>query len=128
MSQRNVEVVRAAYRAIHGLDTRALARLFTRDIALKSDVLDDRIFRGRNGVRAYAEQLRRARHRPPGPDVDDVAESGDHVVAVPRARVQETGVALDLPVAHVWRIRRGKVAGLRTYRSLQEALDAVRRE
>jgi len=127
MSQENLEIVQAAYHAISEADKRALRGLISRDITLKSGLLDDRPYRGHHGVAAWAETLRESWSGPLQPQADAFIEHGDRVVVLARSRVPgtETGIAIHLPIAHVWKIRRRKVARFDSYRSFQEALEAA---
>jgi ketosteroid isomerase-like protein len=58
---------------------------------------------------------------------EQITEHGDRVLVIARtsAKGETSGVATDARVAHVWTIRGGKITRLQTFRTRDEALEAV---
>src|SRR5262249_3935003 len=50
-------------------------------------------------------------------EIHQMVDAGDHVVAIGRTKgtVRSTGKSFDVPIAHVWRIREGRVAGFNPF-------------
>ena len=61
-------------------------------------------------------------------EVDQIIDTGDHVVAVGRSRgrVRANGQQFDLAVAHVWTLRQGKVRRFEVYLDTPAMLNALR--
>jgi len=129
VSQENVELVQKAYRAINDADDEALLRLATSDIELDVAglVLDQGTFHGSEGTRAYVEGLREVWGESVRSHPEHFTEHGDRVLVMARtsARGRTSGAAVDARVAHVWTIRDGKIARFQTFRTREEALEAV---
>jgi uncharacterized protein len=130
MSQENVEIVQAAYRAINDGDDERLLGLVASDIEIVASsgvLLDQGIYRGLEGSVAFRESLREVWGDSLRVQAEDFIEHRDHVVVMARtsARGKSSGAEVDLPVAHVWTIRDGKVVRFQTFARREEALEAV---
>ena len=97
------------------------------DIAERPDSPDPRRATGREQALAAFRSLRE--------DFDDYRfeprefhVEGDHVIAVARqsATGRLSGVPVEGDIVHAWRISGDRVAGLRAFSTLEEALDAIR--
>ena len=124
MSAADVEFLRAAYEEF--------SRTGELDMELLAADLD---FRQPppNALTGGREELRKAQadfleafddfHVEPQEFID----AGEHVVVVVRmgGRAKETGMVIDQPIAHVWKISNGKAIRLHAYTGRAEALEAV---
>jgi uncharacterized protein len=63
-------------------------------------------------------------------EAKDFIDAGDSVVVVARisGRGRESGVEMEMQVAHLWTVRDGKVVSGDVYRTADEALEAARRQ
>jgi ketosteroid isomerase-like protein len=130
MSQENVEVVKAAYRAINSGHDERLLGLAASDVELdvaSGLLLDQGTYRGLEGVLEYAESLREVWGNSLRVQVEDYIEQRDHVVVLARisARGKSSGAEVEVPVAHVWTIRAGKIVQFQSFASREEALDTL---
>jgi ketosteroid isomerase-like protein len=129
MSQENVQIVQAAYRAVNSGDTERLLGLAASDIEIQASglMLDQGTYRGHEGAMAYGENLREVWGDSLHIHVEDFIEQGDHVVVLARtsARGKSSGAELDMPVAHVWTIRAGKIVRFQAFASRPDALEAA---
>jgi ketosteroid isomerase-like protein len=127
MSQANVEVVRRAYEEF---DRARRAPLYLLDPEVEwhtaADLPDSGVHRGHDGVAAliqeWADSFDDFRA-----DVAEFIDRGDYVVVpvVLRGRIRGSDEEVALPETHVWKVRKGKVAEVREYRTLEQALDAA---
>jgi uncharacterized protein len=132
MSRENVELVRRGYELFARGDVEGVAALFSSD----ADVADA----GGLGIAGTAAGRRTG---PAGflqatVDVNEVfddytveaeefIDAGDSVVVAVRlsGRGRESGVELEMHVAHLWTVRDGKVVRGDVYRTADEALEAA---
>ena len=129
MSQENVEIVRAAYRAFNSGDAERLLGLVASDIEIQASglMLDQGTYEGHEGVVAYGENLREVWGDSLHIHVEDFIEEGDNVVVMARtsARGKSSGAEVDIPLAHVWTIRDGRVASMHAFTHRTDALRAA---
>ena len=129
MSQENVEVVKAAYRAINSGDDQRLLGLAASDIEIEASglMLDQGTYRGLEGALEYAASLRQVWGNSLRVHVDGFIEQRDHVVVTARtsARGKSSGAEVDIRVAHVWTIHDGKIVRFQTFANRDEALDTL---
>jgi ketosteroid isomerase-like protein len=84
------------------------------------------VFKGRDGAARYVAWLRDSwsawRFWP-----ERFFDAGDHVVVFGRvvAKGRSSGVPIELPIAHVWTLREGKLWRLRIYPTKADALNAL---
>ena len=128
MSQANVEVVRAAFRAFEGRDSEAWVNCFHPNIELllPRNVLEGGSYQGHEGVRraladAYEtwEDFRF--------EIQDVRTVDDHVVVLGRTTAVGKGDAptVEYQSANLCKMCEGKIAYFRPYQSHSEALEAA---
>jgi ketosteroid isomerase-like protein len=136
MSQENISLVRdltEAVSSVLGPDPEVFDRAF-RDYAderfelhLPADYPEGgQIFRGREGMRAYAALLRET-WQEWGFVPEQFLDADDNVVVFARlvARGHESGVPVELETNHVWTIRDGRATSMQVFRDRSEALEAV---
>jgi ketosteroid isomerase-like protein len=92
-----------------------------------SELLDGRVYRGRDAVRAYLDSLRTDVWRDLTMQVEAIAEQDDVVVALVRWHGvgRGSGVPVDMPAGWVATLRDGRVASARLTLDRQRALAAV---
>jgi ketosteroid isomerase-like protein len=128
MSQENVEVVQAAFRAFEAKDSEAWVNCFhpNAEFLLPRNVLEGGSYRGHEGVRrALADSYETwAGFRI---EIQDMREIDDRVVALGRTINVGKGDAptVEYQSAYIAKLRDGKIAYLRPYQSHVEALEAV---
>jgi ketosteroid isomerase-like protein len=125
VSQENVELLRAAYEgwnAGKGFDP----ELLTPDVHFTQPEIGDVEYHGREGVARGIEELTSVfddvRAEP-----EDFFVEGPHVVVFVRLSgvARGSGVAVELPLAHVFRFRGKQIDRWHTYAERDEALKAV---
>jgi ketosteroid isomerase-like protein len=128
MSQQNVEIVRAAFRAFEERDSEAWVHCFhpTVELLLPRNVLEGGSYRGHTGVRraiADAFETWEAFHF----DIQDIREIDDRVVVLGRTTAVGKGdaPAVEYQSANLCQMREGKIAYFRSYQSHNEALEAA---
>ena len=128
MSQENVGLVQALYRAVNRNDAEAILALMAPDIEIVPDLLlDQGLVRGHEGVRALRATLREAWGDSFRISPEEFIEHEDRVVVILRVEgtAKASGLNVDLPGAHLATLRDGKVARLETFPSRSQALEAV---
>ena len=129
MSQENVEVVKEAYRAINDRDDEAMLRLAASDVEIEASglMLDQGTYRGHDGLRAYAESLRKVWGDSLRTHPEEFVEHGDWVMVMSRTSATglTSGATVDALVAHVWTIRSGKIVRFGTFADRKTALEAA---
>jgi ketosteroid isomerase-like protein len=128
MSQENVEIVRAAFRAFEGRDSEVWVSCFhpSVELLLPRNVLEGGSYRGHAGMRrALAdafETWEEFRF-----DIQDIREVDDRVVVLGRATAVGKGdaPAVEYQSGYLFKMREGKIAYFRPYQSHGEALEAV---
>ena len=126
MSRDNVEVAKAAHRALQERDFEALLELCCEDIEWRQDprFVEPGTFRGHEGVLKFHESLYETFE-----DFDLVPErfmtAGDKVVVFLHisASDQGNGIAVDNDVANVLSFRDGKITVLEIYLDRSEAAE-----
>ncbi len=129
MSQENVEIVQQAYRTFNDRDEEAGFELFGSDVEIDASclMLDQGTYRGRAGVRAYFEDLRKVWGESLHSHPQEFIEHEDRVMVMSRATATggTSGVPVDALVAHVWTIQGGRIVRFQTFGSRKEALEAA---
>jgi ketosteroid isomerase-like protein len=128
MSQQNVAVVRAIYRAFARRDRDALVRDVDPSIRVYDRPLhpDASVYEGREGFLRFSETdweaFEEVVYEP-----EDFLASGPYVV-VPikqRGRGKTSALGIEERIVNVWKLRRGKCIELRIFSTIEEALDAT---
>jgi ketosteroid isomerase-like protein len=127
MSQENVEIVRAAFRAFEERDSETWVDCFhpTVELLLPRNVLEGGSYRGHMGVRraiADAYETWEAFHF----DIQDIRAVDDRVVVLGRTTTVGKGdaPAVEYQSATLCKLREGKIAYFHPYQSHLEALEA----
>jgi ketosteroid isomerase-like protein len=137
MSQENVEIIRAMWEPVKGLDTttidwdtaiRGLGQVFSPEVELRWSATgpEARVYRGLDGVaqafREWVEPFSEYHVEPL-----DYIEAGDYVVVPNRQRGvgKTSGVPVELEVTNVYEFRGGQIARMDEYDTVEEALEAV---
>jgi uncharacterized protein len=133
MSQENVEIVRRGYELYGVGDLEGVARMFADDAELAD--LGGLGVVGTAAARRYGPEgflLANAEALDAFDDyhveVEDFIDAGDAVVAPVRisGRGKASAAKLETRLAHVWVLRGGKVIRGEVYRTVEDALEAVR--
>jgi ketosteroid isomerase-like protein len=128
MSQQNVAVVRAIYRAFARRDRDALVRDVDPSIRVYDRPLhpDASVYEGREGFLRFSETdweaFEEVVYEP-----EDFLANGPYVV-VPikqRGRGKTSALGIEERIVNVWKLRRGKCVELRIFSTIEEALDAT---
>lgn len=122
----NAQVIRGAFEAAERSDKEALFRLLKPGVEWQLiGLLPDRpsFYRGREEVWAYARSLAE-QFEDPHPELVEVEEVGDHVVARVRlrGRSRATGDDVDLGFSMLVKIEEGRIARADDYEDHEEAL------
>ncbi len=128
MSRENVEVVRAQYADFHPRTFEAKLTTASPDIEWHTTdaFVDAEVLRGRAAVLDFL-------HRFWG-EFDEIAvspeefiDAGEQIVAVCRfrARGKTSGAETNMTLVHVWGFDAGEVVRVRTFRSRDDALEAL---
>jgi ketosteroid isomerase-like protein len=129
MSQENVETFRRAVDAINRGDIAAVVELldpeFEAGVPPEFSAEPD-TYRGHDGIRRYFESFNASmdeiRYEP-----ERVWDAGDSVVAAVRltAKGRHTSISVEQRFGHVWTFSEGKAISVRTYASMDEAVQAL---
>jgi len=125
MSQENVELMEAAYAAITRKDFEAFLALSHPDIEFYSLIADaeGKEFRGHAGVREWWDSVIQSLEVTPSPDqIDSFRDRG---ISHLQLAGMIDGVAVPQAMWMAWRVRDGLLVWWRTYRTEDEALEAV---
>jgi ketosteroid isomerase-like protein len=128
MSQENVGIVRAAFRAFEAKDLEAWVNCFhpNVELLLPRNVLEGGSYRGHEGVRrALADAFETwAAFRF---EIHDIREVDDRVVVLGRATTVGKGdaPAIEFQSGYVFKMGEGKIVYFRPYQSHHEALEAA---
>src|SRR5947209_3398414 len=124
MSRENVEIVRAAYSAYKDEGVEGLFPYFAPDIEwdMTKTRVADRVYTGPDGVREFFERLGKAweeyafRYK-------TFLNADDEVLAIGgfRGRAAGSGIEVEAPLVHIWKMRDGKGVRLRAYLDYCEA-------
>jgi ketosteroid isomerase-like protein len=125
MSQENVEIMEALYAAIERVDLDAFLALSHPEIEFHSMIAEAEggDFRGHDGVREWWRSVIESLGVRPGAEqTESFRDRG-----ISRFRLSGTieGVAVPQTMWMAWRVRDGLVAWWSTYRTEEEALEAV---
>lgn len=138
MSQENVESLRAFLetwgRQPWTLEDWQLGEVidlsfFDPDVAYEDTVLPDHgdeVYRGREGmIRAGERWIEGFEWLLV--ELEQIVVTGNHIVSLHRARSKalHTGIEFETPVAYLWTFRDGKVIHFRSYRGVEQALEAA---
>jgi len=128
VSQEDVEIVKAAWRALNRGDIDALLTFHTDDVDFRppSHLLDGTVFHGHAGVRAWWDRVT---------DVWSELEGSPSLLAAGGAQVvmsidirlvgRESGVPVNQVFVNIYTLRDGKIAASTAFRSEREALEAA---
>ena len=127
MSQQNVAVVRAIYRAFAHRDRDALVRDVDPSIRVYDRPLhpDASVYEGREGFLRFSETDWKAFEEVVYEPQDFL--TGPYVV-VPikqRGRGKTSALGIEERIVNVWKLRRGKCVELRIFSTIEEALEAT---
>ena len=126
MSQENVGIVRALWRAFERFDVPPEA--FAEDVEwhTAADLPDSEISRGASAIQQMLA-LGWENVVEPKLVAEEFIDAGDRVVVRWRGwgRGRASGLPIDWREAHIYRLRDGKVVEVREYRTWQDALNAV---
>jgi ketosteroid isomerase-like protein len=128
MSQENVDTVREGLEAFNSGDIERVISIAHTDFeAIVPPELsaEPDTYRGHDGLRRYFESFQDAmeeiRFEP-----EQLIDGGDQVVTVVRltARGRHTAIPVEQRIAQIWTMRAGKAVGVRTFATLERALEA----
>jgi ketosteroid isomerase-like protein len=127
MSEENVEIVRSIYEAMNRRDWDAtFANSAPETELITPPGIRAGTYRGREEIQGYVEEWLSAFDEwsvvP-----EEIAESGDQVVAVLRIRAQPKGsnAEIDIRIGQLWTLRDGKTLASRMYPKPADALEAA---
>jgi ketosteroid isomerase-like protein len=126
MSDDNVENARQAYAALNARDFEAFLALVDPDVEFRSLIAESegQTYRGHEGVREWWEGVRGSLGGLSF-ETRGIREVGDGLVTEIIVTGEVGGVAVPQRMWQALRFRNGRAAWWHTYRSEQEALDAV---
>jgi len=129
MSDEKIDVVRRVYDAMKNRDADAMRELFAEDVHFWQTPLLPwgGEYEGRDG--AFTFFLTLVEHIDSQVTTENLFAAGDHVVQTGRTRgtVVANGATFDVPEAHVWEVRDGRVVGFRAYIDTPAMLEALGR-
>ena len=124
----SIEVVRRAYEAFKAFDAEALIAVADPDIEFgTSAAAPGGTYRGHTGIRRYMKELEGAFGDRWEAEIERVADAGkDRVILLVRIFGEgKAGEPLELHLAHVWELRRGKLLRGTVYLDPETALAEV---
>lgn len=128
MSEENVEIVRRGFEAWDRQDYEVASNDFSSDVEIDASdrLLNPAVYNGIEGAKRFRNEIAEAwdEYRV---EIEDLFSAGDEVVVLVRstARGRASGAQVDSRAAWVVELREHKVARLRLYRELSQALEAV---
>src|SRR6266516_2928773 len=129
MPQKNVEILRRVYEAASRGDVEAAKDLVGPDIEISSVLgsVEGGLYRGLSGVERWFADTADTRERREQTPERFLEIDAQRTIALTRVRGKgwASGVEIDQHVASIWTVRDGKIVGLETHRSLDEALEAA---
>jgi ketosteroid isomerase-like protein len=133
MSKQNVEIVREVMgllsEAESGRLTPALFERFATDVRIDMSrrVFDPNVYEGHTGMRRLAAEERDAWAEFRIEEAERFVDAGDRVIVIETrgGRGSGSGVEVDLRLAVIWTLRKGKVVRIETYIDAQEALESA---
>jgi hypothetical protein len=132
MSEQNVEIVRALYRAFAAQDPAAAFALMSPDIvwneAENFPYADGNPYRGPQAIGAGVFARLAGEWDGFAAVAEEYLDAGDTVVVLGRYRgaPKETGKAIDAQMVHVWRIAGGRIAGFQQYIDTLQVAQAMK--
>lgn len=127
MSQDNVNLVKKLYEAFGTRDRDAILQLVSPEVvaAQSEEVPWGGEYRGLDGLERFFTNL--FSHIQSKLVFEQFLDAGDHVVAIGRTQgnVVATGAPFDVPIAHVWQVRDGKVVRFNPYIDIPTMRDAL---
>jgi ketosteroid isomerase-like protein len=130
MSEDNLSIIRALYEAQRQKDIAVIFASFAPEMEIRqTDLLPwGGHYQGHEGVKNFFMKL--TEHIDSHVDVDQLIPAGDHVVAIGHTRgtVKANGNRFDVPVAHVWTLRDGKVTRFEAYIDTPAMLAALQQQ
>jgi ketosteroid isomerase-like protein len=129
MSRENVELAHAAVEAVAQMDPARLVEITDPNVEWHSFLAqlgEGGVYRGHDGMRQYAMDLREAWDTFQATVVDSLA-IGEVVLLVSQLRYRGKGSGVDAesPAGHMIKIRAGKIVLMRSFRDPEKALEAV---
>jgi ketosteroid isomerase-like protein len=127
MSQKNVEVVRAAFEAWNAGDMEALREPLAPEVTMRpvEDWPEPGPYEGRDAVMRWLGQLRDTWDADALEATSDFIDAADRVVVRFIWRGVGHGPQSDMEFTGVWTVRKGKVRGIEFFWDHQEALTAA---
>ena len=127
-----MELAHAAVDAVAQMDPARLVEITDPNVEWHSflaQIGEGGVYRGHDGMRQYATDLREAWDTFQATVVDSLAV-GDVVLLVSQLRYRGRGSGVDAesPAGHMIKIRNGKIVLMRSFRDPEKALEAVGRE
>jgi len=127
MSQENIEVIRAAYRAWNGGDMDALRELYDPDAIMKAPEgwpeSDPSV--GRDAVMRQFEQMRGTWDGDTMELISDLIDVGDRVAVRTIWHAVGQGPDYNLELTQVFTVRKGRIVGAEFFWDHADALEAV---
>lgn len=115
--QRDVEKVEEIYRAFAKRDLAAILMLMDQEVEIvqSPELPWGGVHRGHDGVKQFVKRL--GEHLDNRLSLEGVIDSGEQVVALGRTagKVRATGLEFDIPFAHVWTLKGGRVVRFEPY-------------
>jgi ketosteroid isomerase-like protein len=133
VSQRNVEIVRASFEAFGRGDFDAAFAAYdpVAEWRTADDEPDSRTYTGLDELRSFAADLADPWTDRFGPAIrfEDFIDCGDWVVAPWSGRLHGHGSGIEIDVSETYavQVRDGRIRRVAEYRTVEEALDAVKR-
>jgi ketosteroid isomerase-like protein len=129
MSRDNVELAHAVVDAIAQMDRTRLVELTDPHVEWHSflaQIGEGGVYRGHDGMRQYATDLREAWGTFQATVVDSLAV-GEVVLLVTQLRYRGKGSGVDAesPAGHMLKFRHGKIVFMRSFRDPEKAFEAV---
>jgi ketosteroid isomerase-like protein len=129
MSQENLEIAHAAVAAVAQMDPARLVEITDPDVEWHSflaQIGEGGVYRGHDGMRQYATDLREAWDTFQATVVDSLAV-GEVVLLVSQLRYRGKGSGVDAesPAGHLIKVRNGKIVLMRSFRDPEKALEAM---
>lgn len=115
--RKNVEIVQQVYEAFRRRDIAEVFSLLAPDVAIyqSHEIPWGGSYQGHEEAAAFFGKL--AQTITSAVTLERFVDAGDHVVAIGHTRgtMNVGGKAFDVPIAHVWHLRDGLVAGVQFY-------------
>jgi ketosteroid isomerase-like protein len=129
MSEERVEAIRGVYEHFNRTHLPPYELLDSKvEWHTAADLPDSATYRGHHGVEELFSEWVSYFGGDFRADIQEIFDAGDYVVVwcILHGEVRETGGAnVELPEAHIWKFREGKVVEVQEYRTKAEALEAA---